>query len=74
MMDKTKLAQTKLSIVFLNYNRLAETRYTLAQLSRLLEHRQYVEDIAVDNGSQDGTREFLATFKLLWDKKTTSRL
>ncbi len=62
-MDKTELAQTKLSIVFLNYNRLTETRYTLAQLSRLLEHRQDVEIIAVDNGSQDGTKEFLQTQK-----------
>ncbi len=54
-------APPKLSIVFLNYNRVKETRYTLAQLSYLLESRHDVEVIAVDNGSTDGTEEFLQT-------------
>jgi len=49
----------KLSIVFLNYNRLSETRYTLLQLKSLERHD--IEIIAVDNGSTDGTREFLQT-------------
>lgn len=60
-MDKIELTSPKLSIVFLNYNRIKETRYTLAQLSRLLEHRNDVEVIAVDNGSIDGTFDFLQT-------------
>jgi len=58
-MDKVKPISPKLSIVFLNYNRLKETRYTIAQISRLIEHRNDVEVIAVDNGSIDGTGEFL---------------
>jgi GT2 family glycosyltransferase len=56
----------KLSIIFLNYNRIIETRYTLAQLSRLLESRDDVEVIAVDNGSTDGTREFLRAASSDW--------
>ncbi|MCK5877101.1 MAG: glycosyltransferase family 2 protein [Candidatus Marithrix sp.] len=51
----------KLSIVFLNYNRITETRYTINQLSRLLENRQDIEVIAIDNGSNDGTGDFLQT-------------
>ncbi|OQW93966.1 MAG: glycosyltransferase [Beggiatoa sp. IS2] len=51
----------RLSIVFLNYNRLAETRYTLAHLQNLISQRSDVEVIAVDNGSSDGTPEFLQT-------------
>jgi len=61
MMNQVELTPPKLSIVFLNYNRIKETRYTLAQLSRLIEHRDDVEVIAVDNGSTDGTRDFLQT-------------
>ncbi|OAD20951.1 hypothetical protein THIOM_003308, partial [Candidatus Thiomargarita nelsonii] len=53
-MKKIEVNTPKLSIVFLNYNRITETRYTLAQLSRLLEFRDDVEVIAVDNGSTDG--------------------
>ncbi|OQW94038.1 MAG: glycosyltransferase [Beggiatoa sp. IS2] len=53
------MTHVKLSIVFLNYNRLAETRYTLAHLQHLLTARDDIEIIAVDNGSSDGTREFL---------------
>lgn len=51
----------KLSIVFLNYNRITETRYTINQLFRLVEHRQDIEVIAIDNGSNDGTGAFLQT-------------
>jgi len=51
----------KLSIVFLNFNRLCETRYTLARIEKLLENRQDIEVIAVDNGSSDGTGAFLHT-------------
>ena len=40
--------QPKLSIVFLNYNRLAETRYTLKQLFWLGKQRHDIEIIAVD--------------------------
>ncbi|MEN8215696.1 MAG: glycosyltransferase family 2 protein [Pseudomonadota bacterium] len=60
-MKKIEVNTPKLSIIFLNYNRIRETRYTIALLSRLLEFRDDVEVIAVDNGSTDGTREFLQT-------------
>ena len=45
----------KLSIVFLNYNRLNETRYTSAHLQQLITGRRDIEVIAVDNDSTDGT-------------------
>jgi GT2 family glycosyltransferase len=61
MMNQVELTPPRLSIVFLNYNRIKETRYTLAQLSRLIENRNDIEVIAVDNGSTDGTRDFLQT-------------
>ncbi|MDM8567306.1 glycosyltransferase family 2 protein [Candidatus Halobeggiatoa sp. HSG11] len=51
----------KLSIVFLNYNRITETRYTINQLFRLVENRHDIEVIAIDNGSGDGTSDFLQT-------------
>lgn len=51
----------KLSIVFLNYNRLQETRYTLSHLHTLLQDRQDIEVIAVDNASTDGTQVYLST-------------
>lgn len=51
------------SIVFLNYNRLNETRITLHHLLDLTENRPDVEMIAVDNGSQDGTRAFLESYR-----------
>ncbi len=51
----------KLSIVFLNYNRLAETRETVKHLQTLLESRKDIEVIAVDNASSDGTAEYLQT-------------
>ena len=49
----------KLSVVFLNYNRLAETRYTIEQLRLHCAHRDDVEIIAVDNNSHDGTGDYL---------------
>ena len=49
----------KLSIVFLNFNKLAETQYTCNTLKKLCAGRHDIEIIAVDNGSQDGTAEFL---------------
>lgn len=55
----------RLSIVFLNYNRLSETRQTVSQLSSLLKERPDIEIIAVDNGSEDGTADFLAQQKNL---------
>jgi GT2 family glycosyltransferase len=62
MINKDDQTSPKLSIVFLNYNRIQETRYTLTQLSHLLEEtRHEIEVIAIDNGSTDGTYEFLQT-------------
>lgn len=58
MVDSPK---PKLSIVFLNYNRLCETRYTLARIEEIVANRHDVEIIAVDNGSTDGTGAFLQT-------------
>lgn len=49
----------RLSIVFLNYNKLAETQQTVEQLSLICGNREDIEIIAVDNGSSDGTAEFL---------------
>ena len=49
----------KLSIVFLNYNRLEETRTTVQQLMNINRDRTDIEVIAVDNGSTDGTPAFL---------------
>jgi len=51
----------RLSIVFLNFNREEETRKTVAQLLRLKDRRNDIEIIAVDNGSEDGTANFLAS-------------
>ncbi len=48
-----------MSIVFLNFNRVEETRYTVSILLSLFGARDDVEIIAVDNGSSDGTREYL---------------
>ncbi|MEK7990677.1 MAG: glycosyltransferase family 2 protein [Thiotrichaceae bacterium] len=58
----------KLSIVFLNFNRLAETRFTLKYLANLIQNRPDIEVIAVDNGSKDGTPEFLETQHHTWLK------
>ncbi|MCK5890033.1 MAG: glycosyltransferase [Methylococcales bacterium] len=49
----------KLSIVFLNFNKLSETQYTSETLKKLCIGRQDIEIIAIDNGSVDGTAEFL---------------
>ncbi len=49
----------KLSIVFLNFNKIAETKITSEILQGLCENRNDIEIIAVDNGSSDGTAEFL---------------
>lgn len=49
----------KLSIVFLNYNRLSQTRKTAERLFRLLAGRDDMEIIAVDNASSDGTQDYL---------------
>lgn len=48
------------SIVFLNYNRLNETRITVEKLLKCKEELNDLEIIAVDNGSTDGTREYLS--------------
>ena len=50
----------RLSIVFLNYNRVEETRQTVETLRRLTRGRDDVEILAVDNGSRDGTGDYLA--------------
>jgi GT2 family glycosyltransferase len=49
----------KLSIVFLNFNRIVETRYTVEYLRNILAGREDIEVIAVDNGSGDGTGAYL---------------
>ena len=49
----------KLTIVFLNFNRLEDTIKTAIQLKRLCYNRCDIEIIAVDNGSTDGTTQFL---------------
>jgi GT2 family glycosyltransferase len=65
----------RLSIVFLNYNRLEETRVTVRHLLKIVERRTDIEVIAVDNGSTDGTPAFLKKHMtwmrvLLLDKNT----
>jgi len=53
------MANIRLSIIFLNYNRLDETRLTTERLLCLCGERHEIEIIAIDNGSTDGTAEFL---------------
>jgi GT2 family glycosyltransferase len=48
------------SIVFLNYNRLAETKITVNKLLQCKNQFNDLEIIAVDNFSTDGTREYLS--------------
>ncbi|RMG01113.1 MAG: glycosyltransferase family 2 protein [Nitrospirae bacterium] len=48
-----------IDIVFLNYNRLSETKYTLKALLECKAHYKNIQIIAVDNASTDGTREYL---------------
>ncbi len=54
-----KRQKIRLSIVFLNYNRLDETRYTVERLLEMTAGRSDLEIIAVDNHSEDGTAEYL---------------
>ena len=49
----------KLSIVFLNFNKLVETKITSTRLQELCAERDDIEIIAVDNGSVDGTADYL---------------
>ena len=49
----------RLSIVFLNFNRLEETRFTSERLLEMINGRSDIEIIAVDNNSADGTAEYL---------------
>lgn len=51
----------KLSIVFLNFNKLTETKFTCTALQELCINRDDIEIIAVDNNSKDGTAEYLQT-------------
>lgn len=51
---------TLISIVFLNYNRLEETRLTIKKLLECKVIDYNIEIIAIDNGSTDGTREYLS--------------
>jgi GT2 family glycosyltransferase len=55
------LIKTKpiISIVYLNFNKLEETRKTTKQLLDLTSGLNYIEIIAVDNNSTDGTRQYL---------------
>lgn len=52
---------SNISIVYLNYNKLEETRKTTEQLSELTTGLDNIEIIAVDNNSSDGTKEYLQT-------------
>jgi GT2 family glycosyltransferase len=55
----TSSGHPKLSIIFLNYNRLKDTMLTVDRLRGLVGGRRDTEVIAVDNGSLDGTAEYL---------------
>lgn len=48
-----------ISVAYLNFNRLDETRKTTEQLATAIAEFDYIEIIAVDNGSNDGTKEYL---------------
>jgi len=51
---------TPISIVFLNHNRLDETRVTVEKLLECKAVDDDIEIIAIDNGSTDGSREYLS--------------
>lgn len=53
---------TLISIVFLNYNRINESRITVEKLLSCKNELNDIEIIAVDNDSTDGTREYLCQF------------
>lgn len=53
------MTDIKLSIVFLNFNRLSETQFTATRLLQQCANHPEFEIIAVDNGSSDGTAEYL---------------
>ncbi|SLM29997.1 Glycosyltransferase [Desulfamplus magnetovallimortis] len=59
MLKEINASNIRLSIVFLNYNRLKDTVRTLSVLNSLCGTREDIEIIAVDNGSSDGTAVFL---------------
>jgi GT2 family glycosyltransferase len=54
-----KSTGVSVSIVFLNFNRLKETRITAEKLLGCRDELDGMEIIAVDNGSTDGTGEYL---------------
>ena len=61
MSTATPTPAPRLSIVYLNYNRVADTQQTTEQLRALTAERDDIEVIAVDNGSSDGTLAYLQT-------------
>ena len=57
---RTAMKTVTTSIVFLNYNRIHETRVTVNKLLKCRSEIGGIEIIAVDNGSTDGTGAYLA--------------
>ncbi len=55
-----KLSEITISVVFLNHNRLVETKITVEKLLGCKDELDEIEIIAVDNGSTDGTSEYLS--------------
>lgn len=56
---RIKMTEIPISVVFLNFNRIDESRITVEKLLRCTDALDNVEIIAVDNGSTDGTVEYL---------------